>query len=240
MVEYIPEKNSVRRKIVCVCICGTRCVISTWKNVKSCGCYLRDNPSGFKHGGATTSKRTREYRAWKGMKARCHNPNIHQWRDYGGRGIKVCERWLEKDGFKNFLNDVGYAPSEHHSIDRFPDVNGNYEPGNVRWATRTEQARNMRSNHNITLGGKTYCIAEWADIYKIDENVIRTRMRDGWNAESAITTPSRICMSERIRLVEKLTPMIIIMVRLGFHRRWVADWYDISERTVRNVIARAS
>lgn len=91
-------------------------------------------------------KRTPEYLAWRNMRTRCFNPRIQQWADYGGRGITVCERWLT---FENFYADMGLRPSPRHSLDRL-DNDGNYEPGNVRWATREEQQQN-RSDNVLTL-----------------------------------------------------------------------------------------
>lgn len=91
-----------------------------------------------------------EYRSWHGMKQRCHNSANKGYPNYGGRGITVCPRWLGDDGFKHFLADVGPKPSSLHSIDRFPDNDGNYEPGNVRWATAAEQNQNRRG-----------CVLDW-------------------------------------------------------------------------------
>lgn len=86
--------------------------------------------------------RTPEYQAWGAMKTRCLNPQSSSWPNYGGRGIKVCDRWMHN--FPAFLEDVGPKPGPHYSLDRI-DVDGDYEPGNVRWATRTEQNRNRRT-----------------------------------------------------------------------------------------------
>src|SRR3990167_2832457 len=89
-----------------------------------------------KHGHAIGGKLTPEYVAFRHMIGRCYYPKVERYPHYGGRGIKVCDRWLDKEsGFSNFLADVGLKPSSKHSLDRYPDTNGNYEPGNVRWAT---------------------------------------------------------------------------------------------------------
>ena len=88
-----------------------------------------------------------EYRAWANMKQRCNNPKDKDYKDYGGRGIKVCDRWLHN--FENFLADMGKRPSPQHSIDRYPNNDGNYEPSNCRWATQIEQAQNRRKSHKV-------------------------------------------------------------------------------------------
>ena len=128
----------------CRCDCGkTRRVRADHLSsgaTTSCGCYRRANLLSMvtKHARAGTP----EYRAWKGMKTRCTNDREKGWKNYGGRGIRVCDRWL--NSFEAFLADVGPRPSPQHSIDRFPDNDGNYEPGNVRWATRKQQSENRR------------------------------------------------------------------------------------------------
>ncbi len=93
------------------------------------------------------------------MKARCLNSKLKNYHLYGGRGITVCNRW--RDSFQNFLDDMGIRPSPKHSLDRFPDMNGNYEPGNCRWATKAEQAHNMRSNKWLECSGKIMIVADW-------------------------------------------------------------------------------
>lgn len=101
-----------------------------------------------------------EFGIWSGIVQRCTNPNNPRWSDYGGRGISVCEEW--KRSFLPFFRYVGKRPTELHSIDRFPDNNGNYEPGNVRWATRIEQANNRRNTLWIEVGNVRLSAAEYS------------------------------------------------------------------------------
>jgi hypothetical protein len=129
----------------CLCDCGnTVDVIASRFNTgktRSCGCLrvLRTIQRCTTHGDANHHHRTAEYRAWLGMKARCFKPTTTEYHRYGGRGITVCERW--KTSFKSFLQDLGRKPSKRHSLDRF-DNDGDYEPGNCRWATRKQQNKN--------------------------------------------------------------------------------------------------
>ncbi|TWA32951.1 hypothetical protein FB007_10931 [Sinorhizobium medicae] len=115
-----------------------------------------------KHGHTADRKMTPEYRTWANMIARCTNPRASHFDRYGGRGIKVCERW---NSFENFLADMGSRPSLRHSLDRWPDVHGNYESGNCRWATHREQCRNRSSNRAVVRddGLRFATMAEAAD-----------------------------------------------------------------------------
>lgn len=128
-----------------------------------------------------------EYNIWFGMINRCTNPSIPQWKDWGGRGISVCSQWSGPDGYRQFLKDVGSRPSKGHSIDRI-NVNGNYEPGNCKWATKEEQNRNKRNNVFLTYAGRTLTVSEWAKETGIDAHTIRGRMvKLGWSVEEALT-----------------------------------------------------
>jgi hypothetical protein len=130
------------KKVKCICDCGNTgtyylCNLKSGKT-KSCGCLYNETRVGnYKHGGTGT----REYSIWKAMKRRCYNKNVKDYPNYGGRGIIVCDRWL--NSFENFISDMGKKPSAEYSIDRI-DVNGNYEPSNCRWATPKEQRLNQR------------------------------------------------------------------------------------------------
>jgi hypothetical protein len=111
------------------------------------------------HGESTKGNESKEFRAWVYMIARCTNPKTKLWHRYGGRGIKVATIWL--DDFRAFLANVGRAPSSEHSLDRINN-DGNYEPGNVRWATKIEQANNTKRNRLFDFRGEQRTVAQWA------------------------------------------------------------------------------
>lgn len=138
--------------------------------------------------------RTPEYKAWDGMKRRCHQPNCESYWKYGARGITVCDEW--RHDFLAFYNHIGPKPSPEHSVDRFPNKFGNYEPGNVRWATYIEQARNTRRNHYVTVGEETKTVAEWAEMRGVVDRLIFQRLRRGWEGERLFSPPD----PEKVRL----------------------------------------
>src|SRR5580765_1025660 len=143
-----------------------------------------------KHGHARNGAKSREYSVWSDMINRCYNPNIKIYKHYGGRGITVCDRWLES--FQNFLKDMGPRPNNKMVIDRYPNMNGNYEPGNCRWATRVESGRNTRRNRFLTAFGETKTIIEWSkdDRCKVNYVTLNSRINQSkWNHEQAISTP---------------------------------------------------
>lgn len=137
-----------------------------------------------KHGLSYTS----EYRAWQTMRLRCTNPANAAWPDYGGRGITVCDRWMNDPAV--FLADMGPKPSPKHEIDRI-DNDGPYSPENCRWVPRKINDRNRRSNRLITHDGKTLTVAEWSERTGLGESTIAYRIKIGWSASRAITTSAR-------------------------------------------------
>lgn len=122
------------------------------------------------------------------MIGRCRNKRQREFNSYGARGITVCDRWQGPEGFANFFADMGPRPSEGHSIDRINN-DGNYEPGNCRWATRTEQNNNSRHNRRFTIRGETLTLREWSKRNGICEGTISNRLKRGWSPERAVTTP---------------------------------------------------
>lgn len=188
IVREGPRTAAGKRSWVCRCECGNEVTIQqsnlTTGNTTSCGCYRVE----------TTVERVRthgqsqspEYHAWVNMRARCFNPKSGFYPSYGGRGITVCDRW--RDSFETFLADVGPRPSGDHSLDRI-DVDGDYEPGNVRWATKEGQAQNKRDNRRVTVKGETKTVAEWARELGVSPKRIYTRLARGWDEEAAVTTP---------------------------------------------------
>lgn len=184
-----------RRKLLweCVCDCGNRLSVGGTDlksgHTRSCGCIHTEElvARSKTHGhGGERGKRTRTYQIWAGMKQRCLNPANPSYKDYGGRGITLCERWIT---FEGFLADMGECPP-NHSIDRINNNKG-YQPGNCRWATPTEQVRNVRSNIVITWRGETACLSEWAIKVGLPIHTLYMRVRHGWPTEKALTEPAR-------------------------------------------------
>lgn len=124
------------------------------------------------------------------MITRCTNPRVDNYKYYGGRGISVCDRWRL---FANFLADMGKRPSLTHSLDRWPDKDGNYELENCRWATRTQQARNTRMTLIVVMGGKSMTLRDVAEQFSVvDYKCLHLRItRLGWPLSKALSTPSR-------------------------------------------------
>lgn len=134
--------------------------------------------------------KTGEYRCWQHMLARCRNKKNKSYARYGGRGIVVCPEWV--NSFEAFFLHMGPRPSPRHSIDRFPDQNGNYEPSNCRWATPKEQQNNMRSNWMISYQDKTLSVTEWSRILGMKIGTLRRRLGSGWSVEEAFLKPISI------------------------------------------------
>ncbi len=149
------------------------------------------------HGETHASRGSSEFRIWMQMIGRCTTPTHRRFADYGGRGIQVCERWLES--VTNFIADMGRRPSADHQLER-KDNDGPYAPHNCVWATRTEQGRNKRNNVLMTLAGRTQPMSAWAEELKLPYSTLRRRKaRLGWSDEEALMTPVGGATSERRR-----------------------------------------
>lgn len=151
-------------------------------NTQSCGCI--GSIGKIKHGLSLTP----EHKAWTSIKERCFCPTNVNYKYYGLRGITMFEPW--RDSFELFLSYVGKKPTPIHSIDRI-NVNGNYEPGNVRWSTSKEQCNNRRSNKLILFNGITLTLSQWSDKLGYPKSVIGSRIRNGWDIETALTKPPK-------------------------------------------------
>src|ERR1039458_4876959 len=130
--------------------------------------------------------KTPEYKAWGSMKQRCFNPKCKEYKNYGGRGITMSDRWI--NSFENFLQDMGQRPSKDHSIERI-EVNGNYETYNCKWATLIEQHNNRRDNVFLEYKGERLTVAQLSRQEGVNYDVLLSRINRGWDVEKAIITP---------------------------------------------------
>lgn len=209
VVEFHSNNKHNQTMWRCRCDCGNERIVCVgnlnYGVSKSCGCLKSEKllESITKHG----LHNTREYKIWKKMRQRCRNPLDPAYPDYGGRGILVCKRW---DDFSNFIADMGTCPDLTLSIDRFPNNDGNYEPGNCRWATRTEQARNKRSNHIIKTSDGKMSIAEAAERNAMPYARLKARLELGWKVIDAVREPGRQHSYKRIEGAEHIGKVIFL------------------------------
>lgn len=202
--DYEVSAGYKRRVVLCRCDCGNETYVPTWNLVngrtKVCQeCFSKTLPELTRTKKSTHGRsKTPEYNTWLGIKGRCYNPNDQDYHSYGGRGIKVCDRWLES--FENFLEDMGERPGVDYSIDRV-NVNGHYEKSNCRWTTADVQARNTRKNRMITHNGETLCLEDWAQKIGIDSTSLNDRLKRGWPLEKALTSP-RGTVNHSLRIIE--------------------------------------
>jgi hypothetical protein len=189
---------STKRKWLCKCDCGKIKDVNTQHlrlgTTRSCGCLNSEMSATrqFKHGKINTP----EYVSWNGLKGRCLNPRNAKYPHYGGRGIKVCERWMVS--FQAFLKDMGTRPTVQHSIER-KDINGNYEPSNCVWATADIQSRNKTTNRNITFNGQTMIISDWAKKLAIPVSTLINRV-NRWPLDRAMTEPVQLHSKTKIHI----------------------------------------
>lgn len=187
-VKHFAGVNSDGKRVyLCYCACGCQAVVRgveltrTSKPLRSCGCLQRQK--------ATTHglSKTVEYRLWRGMWSRCTNKKMQAYKNYGGRGITVCEQWRT---FSPFLADMGVRPLAT-SIERRDNDKG-YTPDNCYWATAKEQGRNKRTNRRLTLDGRTQTLAAWAEQLGIKTSTLGMRLATGWSTRRALTTPVQV------------------------------------------------
>ncbi len=172
------------RAWLCACDCGVVLTIrgdALKSGQMSCGCLAIEHASAANkiHGMCNTA----EHSAWSSMIGRCYNPKSRRYALYGGRGISVCDRWLAK--FSSFYTDMGPRPSDGHSLDRI-DSNGNYEPGNCRWADIETQNRNRSNVRRWVVAGREMTIPEIAEHTGYTKNCIHLRFRNGWTIDEVL------------------------------------------------------
>lgn len=203
--EPVYYDGLMKRRAIFICpICEEEFVaqISNIKSgkIKSC-CGNKDNYKGSiatntKHG----MKKHRIYRIWRGIKARCLNPNVSIYKYYGGRGITICEEWKE---FMNFRDDMFPSYKDDLTIDRI-DVDGNYEPGNCRWATVGEQNRNKRNTWYIEHDGERMCAKDFCKRIDLDYSTFQKRLKRGWTIEESVNPIMRMQNKYRSKLIENI------------------------------------
>ena len=172
---------------LCQCDCGNTAKVKSSFLVEgvtqSCGCIRRERGALNKTHGM---RHTPEYNVWNAIKHRCNNPNTKCFESYGGRGIKMCDRWLSS--FENFIEDMGRRPTPKHSVER-SDNNGNYEPTNCYWATAEVQRRNTRRSRIIEFRGERLNLVDAAKKYNLEVRTLWHRLKIGWPVEKALLTP---------------------------------------------------
>lgn len=168
----------------CKCECGNEKVVTGGAlrsgHSKSCGCFMRNGGSALGY----SKPMTKEYKAWASIQERCYNPKNKRFKDYGGRGVVLCDRWRD---FRNFLIDMGHAPPGFQ-LER-TDNDGNYEKSNCKWASRVEQGNNKRNNRRIEFDGKTQTASQWAMSLNLKVSTIYSRLDHGWSVKDALTRP---------------------------------------------------
>ena len=192
VVKFV-EMDSRRQSIwLCKCDCGKETLVRAGNlrrlHTRSCGCIQKQHASQMNKGVHNMSG-SRMYVVWESMKDRCFNLNCAAYKNYGGRGITVCDEW--RNNFKSFYYwAMSHGYTDELTIDRI-DVNGNYEPSNCRWITLREQAGNKRSNRILTHNGKSQCLSYWARECGLKVSTLAERLRRGWTIERALTTQKK-------------------------------------------------
>ena len=181
---------------VCLCECGkTKTILASHLKrgeIRSCGCFQKEVLKQYreKHG----HRHTRLYGIWAGIKRRCYNPHEKAYKYYGGRGIKVCDEWLNDfEQFNEWAFANGYNENAKRgdcTIDRI-NVNGDYEPSNCRWISIKAQSLNKGTNRIIEINGENKCLSEWLKITGVSSTSFYRRLNNGWNEKKALSIPTK-------------------------------------------------
>lgn len=185
VISYVPSTGWL-----CQCDCGSETRVCGTNlrrgHTRSCGCLKLETVRRPRKAGGHATKNSITYKAWRAMRHRCLVPTSINYKDYGGRGIQICERWSD---FTSFLADMGERPSRKHTIER-RDGNGHYEPDNCHWATYTEQANNKRTNRIVEWQGRSQTVAQWAKELGLSSGTIQSRLNKGMAADDAFASGS--------------------------------------------------
>lgn len=191
-IERVNKKGE-RPRWLCKCDCGNTKIVPSGALLRgssnSCGCLVKEKniSRSTTHNGSNS----RLYQVWVNMTRRCENQSSDAYKNYGGRGISICEEWKDFSKFREWAISTGYDETAKHgvcTIDRI-DVNGDYAPENCRWATAKTQCRNKRGNRFLELNGERKTVAEWSEITGIKYNTLLRRINAGWSVERALKTP---------------------------------------------------
>ena len=197
-VVSLDRREGKKNRWVCSCECGGEARVVRHSlldgHTKSCGCN-RVEFGKNQHTHQMTC--TTEYRTWRHIKSRCFNPNVPSYKDYGARGISMCDEWV--NSFEQFYKDMGLKPSKDYSIERINNNKG-YTPENCKWATRTEQNKNKRNTILIEYVGKKQTLGDWSKDTGINKICLYKRHRMGWSAERMLTTKSNRAYAEVVAL----------------------------------------
>ncbi len=198
IIEKAENSKTGHTRWLCQCDCGNKIIVLTTNLrrgcTQSCGCYRMECQSKRKKTHGMSKRKDSIYATWAAMKQRCNNSNAKAFPLYGGRGIKVCDRW---NSFENFLADMGERP-RGMSIHR-KNNDGNYEKDNCIWATRKQQTNTRSSNRIIAFSEKTQTLKQWSDELNIKYSVLLTRLdKLGWTVERAFVTPRRNKMKNKL------------------------------------------
>lgn len=258
VLDKVPKtKKGQSLRWRCLCECGgiTTAMPSNLINnhTRHCGCIHKNSPKGVnkKHGHKSNGAPTSEYAIWSSMKARCLNPKNAAYKYYGGRGIKVCDRWVIN--FENFIQDMGRKPFKNYTLERI-DVNGNYEPVNCKWASYKEQGNNRRNNRRITYNGETKNFGQWAETLGISHSGLKKYLNGGGIDQAIYYVKSRDALlrykelvinfinshpNERMQLKQQLLEMRkYIDKQGGVYRRTLAKVYGFKSKKYNDFILK--